>query len=192
MDIDDETGPDERYWKDRLREDHPGDRLAMAILEALRSYDAITLAVIQRAMALRDRARAERSAERKAIVQRHKAINGALAKVVTSRRILYVRERLEGLELIWKAVIYPKAYDPRSKPKGWLRDVGAMRKAGVDLRHVTKGAHPDEVALLTRHEMEAREIRRLWKQTKKAEGRLKELGKRVLKLLDEEAAANSG
>lgn len=191
MDIDDETRPDERYWKDRLREDHPGERLSEAILEALRLYDHILLAIVQRAVNLMTRARRERSVARREITRRHKAINGAHAKVETSKRILYVRERLEGLELIWKAVIYPKVYDPRFKPKGWLRDVGAMRKSGVDLRHVAKGAHPDEVALLTRHEMEAREIRGLWKQTKKAEGRLKELGKRVLKLLDEEAAANS-
>ena len=191
MGIDDETGPDKRYWKDRLREDHPGDRLAMAILEALRSYDAITLAVIQRAVDLRDRAKAERSAKRKAIVRRHKAINGAHAKVETSKRILYVRERLEGLELTWKAVIYPKVYDPRFKPKGWLRDVGAMRKSGVHLRHVTKGAHPDEVVLLKRHEMQAREIRHLWKQAKVVEGRLEDLGKQVLKQLDQEAVADS-
>ena len=188
MDIEDGPDPDKRYWKDGLYQDHPGDALGTAILGAHDSYFSILLAIEQLALDLRDRARTERSVARKAIVQRHKAINGADAKVRTSMRILYVRARLFGLELTWKEVVYSEARTRGAASRRWLKDVGSMRKSGVDLRHVTSGAHVDEIDLLVQHEMEAREIRHLWKQAKKAEMQLSTLGRRVLKRLDEAAS----
>lgn len=185
MDIEDGPDPDKRYWKDGLYQDHPGDALGTAILGAHDSYFSILLAIEQLALDLRDRARTERSVARKAIVQRHKAINGADAKVRTSMRILYVRARLFGLELTWKEVVYSEARTRGAASRRWLKDVGSMRKSGVDLRHVTSGAHVDEIDLLVQHEMEAREIRHLWKQAKKAEIQLAALGRRVLKRLDQ-------
>ena len=184
MDVENKQTLPNLVWYEQLREDHPGDQLAEAILASVDSYRIILLALEGRALEFRDRARAERSIERKAIVKRHQAINGSLSKVVTSKRILYVRARLEGLELTWKQVVYPRARSRHAEKKRWLKDVGAMRKSGVDMRHVVSGAHPEEVALLKRHEREARVIRGLWKQAKKAEGQLATLGRRVQKLLD--------
>lgn len=184
MEIENKSGPDKRYWKDHLYEDHPGDILGTAILKAHDSFANIQLAIEQLALDLRDRARAERSVARKAIVRRHKAINGADAKVRTSMRILCVRARLAGLELTWKEVVYSEVRTRGAASRRWLKDVGSMRKSGVDLRHVTSGAHVDEIDLLVQHEMEAREIRHLWKQAKKAEIQLAALGRRVLKRLD--------
>lgn len=171
-------------WHEWLRIDHEGEPLADAIYNSYKSFTAIELVLENVALGLRNRARAERSAARKEIVRRHKASNGAHSTVKTSRRILYVRGRLEGLELTWKEVVRPKVMSRGAEKKHWLKDVGAMRKSGVDLRHVVRGAHPDEVDLLERHEMEAREIRHLWKQAKKAKMQLAAVGRRILKHLD--------
>lgn len=184
MNFKEETVAEERYWQDRLQDDHPEDPLAGAILKSLRDYTSILLAIEHRASELKERAMTERSDVRQAIVKRHKAIHGPYASVETSKRTLHVVSRLEGLQIIWKEQVYQKVHAPHSEAEHWLKDVGAMRKCGVDMRHVTKGAHPDEVELLKHHENEAREIRGLWKQAKKAQGQLRTLAKRVLKLLD--------
>ncbi len=119
-------------WHEWLRIDHAEEPLADAIYASHKSFSSICLSIEQRALDLRDRAKAERSATRKEIVRRHRAINGPNSKVKTSKRILYVRGRLEGLELTWKEVVYQKVWSHGSKSKRWLKDVGAMRKSGVD------------------------------------------------------------
>lgn len=172
-------------WNERLWYAYAGEPLAHAICGAYSKFQLIELAIEQRALDLQSRAKAERSSARKEIVRRHQAINGSRATVETSRRILYVRARLPSLELTWKEVVYPEAKTRGAASRRWLKDVGSTRKSGVDLRHVVSGAHPDEVDLLVRHEMEAREIRRLWRQAKKSQVQLATLGRRVLKLLDE-------
>lgn len=180
----DDAAEDERYWKDRLAEDNPGDPLANAIVASLREYENILIAIEQSAMQLKDRAQGERSTARQEIVRRHQAIHGPRENVETSRRTLHVYARLEGLQIIWKEQVYQKVHASNSEAEHWLRDVGEMRMCGVDMRHVLKGAHPDEVELLRRHENEARVIRGLWKQAKAAQRELRTLAKRVLKLLD--------
>lgn len=101
----------------------------------------------------------ERTAQRQAIVHRHRAIHGPRARVDTSPMILMATIRVSSVELFWAEAWYTRG---RAKPK--YNRIRTTTKEGADLRKVLKGAHPDEVELLTRHEREASELRHRWRE----------------------------
>lgn len=105
------------------------------------------------------RAQAERTAQRRAIVHRHQAIHGPRARVATSHMILMASIRVSSVELFWAEAWYTQG---RAKPK--YNRIRTNTKEGADLRKVLKGAHPDEVELLARHEWEASELRHRWRE----------------------------
>lgn len=171
-------------WNERLRTYGRDDWVARAILDARKSYTDIQLAIAAEAEAFVERARKERSIERQAIVHRHQAIHGHRSKVETSRRILIIRNRIEGLELVWCVVRYIgwDGQSPKPDPRYFAIRLG--KGGGTDLRQVTKGAHPDEIALLTSHELEARRLRAMWKRATRFGIALRTLGLAKLKALE--------
>jgi hypothetical protein len=127
----------------------------MAMWQALQQN---AMAIEAMATQFKDRAQAERTALRRDITQRHRAQHGPGSKVQTSKMILSCSARLEGLELFWAEVWYLG----QDKTPRYNRIPN--RTAGPDLRLLMKGAHPEEVPLISSHEKEARELRARWKE----------------------------
>lgn len=116
------------------------------------------LAIEGMAMDLKEVAKQERTELRQEILERARAINGPQATASTSKNILTCSARLGGLELFWAEIWY---LGQDTKPR--FNRI-PNRNSGPDLRVLTNGAHPDEVAMITSHEMRAREIRFLWRE----------------------------
>lgn len=116
------------------------------------------VAVESMAKALVEQAKQERKELRQQITERHKATHGRLSRIQCSRVVLSRIARLEGLELVWSELWYLPG---DKKPK--FNRIPCTGAKGTDLRKVIKNAHADEVALLTKHEGEARHIRSLWR-----------------------------
>ena len=127
----------------------------MAMWQALQQN---AIAIEAMATQFKDRAQQERSTLRKEITQRHRALHGAGAKVQTSKMILSCSARLEGLELFWAEIWY------LGQDKTARYNRIPNRTMGPDLRLLMKGAHPDEIPLITSHEKDARELRARWKE----------------------------
>ena len=116
------------------------------------------MAIEGMAMEFKERAQGERKELRQEIIRRHKAINGERSTVQTSKLILSCTVRLEGLEVYWAEVWY-MGNDPKPNYNRIPN-----RTAGPDIRLLLKGAHPDEIAMITSHEMEARKLREFWRE----------------------------
>ncbi len=171
-------------WSARLRLYSESILFAKAILDAFDGITATRLAIAYEAGLFVQRAQDERKAQRQEIVARHQRIHGSNAKVETSYNVLMLPDRLDAFELIWREIWYQRWDGHGPKPKPRYNAIPCKAASGTDMRRVLKGAHPDEVELLTSHELEARRFRNLWAKTTKVSLALAALGKVALKMLE--------
>lgn len=179
-------------WSDRLRPYSGSILFAKAILDAYEAITATRLALAYQAGVFVKRAQDERGVLRKEIVTRHQRIHGSNAKVETSYNVLLLPDRLDAFELVWRELWYPRWDGRGPKPKPRYNAIPCKATSGTDLRRVLKGAHPDEVELLTSHEFEARRFRGIWARTTKVSLALAALGKATLKMLEHVDDERSG
>lgn len=174
--IEDEDLPPE--WYTRLRALADDFQIAGAIADEWDANIRLKEAIIATVDCTLERMQTERSEERNNILRRHQAVHGTHRKVTTSRTVLTSRVRgAKSLELLWINIFYPRAHARGAKPPPRYRALRLGKTGRVDLRRIAKGAHPDEVELLTQHEMEARYFRRLWKRATRVTVALDRFGK---------------
>lgn len=165
-------------WYTRLRalaDDFP---IAGAIADEWDANIGVKKAIIATVKDALLRMQAERSEERDVIVRRHQASHGTHRKVATSRNVLTARVRgSKSLELLWTNIFYQRVAPRDTNPPPLFRSIRMGKTGRVDLRLVAKGAHHDEIELLTQHEMEARYFRRLWKRATRVTVALDRFGK---------------
>lgn len=101
-------------------------------------------------------AKEDRSKLRKDIVERHRREHGLRSNVDTSKRVLFLRIENGRPRLTWHVAWFSK------RGSGARFSSLKSTKTGTALRDVLEGAHPDEIGLLTSHEMAVRYINERW------------------------------
>lgn len=103
-----------------------------------------------------ERAARERTDLRREIVKRGQHESGSKSFIPTSKRVLFLRNENDRPRLTWHVSWYSR--------RGTGARFSSLKstKTGTPLRDILEGAHPDEIDLLTSHEMSVRAINKRW------------------------------
>ncbi|MGY0503968.1 hypothetical protein [Luteimonas sp. e5] len=138
-----------RWIEDRTMEED-------ALIACFAAVEQLVVAIGTDAAEFSVVAKEQRSELRRAIVVRHMREHGMRSYVDTSRRVLFLRFECGRPRLTWHV-----AWFSRRGPRPRFSSVKST-KSGTALRDVLEGAHPDEMDLLTSHEMTVRDFNARW------------------------------
>lgn len=127
-----------------------------ALVQCFKAVEELVAAIQTEAVSFQLLARQDRSVLRKEIVARHQRQHGMAARIDTSKRALFLRMENGRPRFTWHVAWYSQ------RGSGARFSSLKLTESGTALRDLLDGAHPDEIELLTVHEMTVRDFNLRW------------------------------